>query len=47
MDTVKPIPATVPVPMTAPQPTDGRSRPRLSRVASHAQPAVPSGFPIR
>ena len=32
--TVKPIPAIVPPPATAAQPTGGRSRPRLSRVAS-------------
>ena len=44
---MKPIPATVPAPMTAPQPTGGLSRPWLSLVTSHAQPAVPSGLPTR
>ncbi len=34
-ETVKPIPAIVPPPATAAQPTGGRSRPRLSRVTSH------------
>ena len=46
-DTVKPIPATAPAPATAPQPTDGRIRPWLSLVTSHAHPAVPSGLPTR
>ena len=46
-ETVKPIPAAVPAPMTAPQPTGGWSRPRLSRVMSHALPAVPTGLPTR
>jgi hypothetical protein len=46
-ETVNPIPATAPAPATAPQPTGGRSRPWLSRVTSHAQPAVPTGLPTR
>ena len=33
-ETVKPIPAIVPPPATAAQPTGGRSRPRLSGVTS-------------
>ena len=36
--TVKPIPAIVPPPATAAQPTGGRSRPRVSRVSSHELP---------
>ena len=44
---MKPIPATVPAPATAPQPTDGRTRPWLSLLTSHAHPAVPSGLPTR
>ena len=46
-DTVNPIPATAPAPPTAPHPTGGRSRPRLNRVTSHAQAAVPAGLPTR
>ena len=44
-DTVKPIPAIVPVPSTAAQPTGGRMRPRLTVVTSQAIPVVPSGLP--
>ena len=45
METVKPIPAMVPVPATAAQPTGGLSRPRLSLVSSQVAPAMPIGFP--
>ena len=45
METVKPIPAMVPTPVTAAQPTGGRSRPRLSRVSSQDAPAMPAGLP--
>ena len=45
MDTAKPIPAIVPTPATAAQPTGGRSRPRLRRVSSQDAPVMPSGFP--
>ena len=41
--TVKPIPAIVPPPATATQPTGGWSRPRVSFVRSHALPRIPSG----
>src|SRR5438094_759727 len=44
-ETVKPIPAIVPPPATAAQPTGGCSRPRLSRVASHVHPRMPTGLP--
>ena len=44
-DTVNPIPATVPTPSTAPQPTGGASLPLVSLVTSHAVPAVPTGLP--
>ena len=40
-ETVKPMPAIVPPPATAAQPTGGRSRPRLSRVTSQALPDDP------
>ncbi len=42
---MKPIPAIVPPPATAAQPTGGRSRRRLSRVSSHELPRIPTGFP--
>ena len=42
---VKPMPATVPAPATAAQPTGGRSRPRLSRVTSQEVPVIPIGLP--
>ena len=42
---MKPIPAMVPAPATDAQPTGGRSRPPLSRVASHVEPAIPIGLP--
>ena len=45
IETVKPIPAIVPPPATAAQPTGGRSRPLLRNVTSHAVPAIPTGFP--
>src|ERR687897_162645 len=44
-ETVKPIPAIVPPPATAAQPTGGRSRSPLSRVTSHDAPRMPSGLP--
>ena len=43
--TVKPIPATVPPPATAAQPTGGRRRPPVNRVARYVHPKIPSGFP--
>jgi hypothetical protein len=45
-ETVKPIPAIVPPPRTAAQPTGGLMRPRLIRVTSHVVPVIPIGFPI-
>ena len=44
-DTMKPMPAMVPTPVTAAQPIGGRIRPRLTFVSSHAAPTVPAGFP--
>src|SRR5262249_20822332 len=44
-DTMNPMPAIAPAPVTAAQPTGGRIAPRLSRVSSQAAPAVPAGFP--
>ena len=44
-ETVKPMPAIVPAPATAAQPTGGRSRPRLSRVTSQDVPMIPTGLP--
>ena len=44
-DTVKPIPAMVPAPSTAAQPTGGRIRPRVTLLTSQAVPAVPTGLP--
>ena len=44
-ETVKPTPAMVPAPATAPQPTGGRTRPPLIRVNSHEEPRMPSGLP--
>lgn len=41
MDTAKPMPAIVPTPATASQPTGGRSRPRLRRVSSQDPPVMP------
>jgi hypothetical protein len=43
--TVKPMPAIVPPPATAAQPTGGCRRPRLSRVSSHELPRMPTGLP--
>ena len=43
--TVNPMPATVPTPSTAPQPTGGVSRRLVSLLTSHAVPAVPIGLP--
>ena len=40
-ETVNPMPAIVPPPATAAQPTGGRSRPRLSRASSHGAPTMP------
>jgi hypothetical protein len=42
---VKPIPAIVPPPATAAQPTGGRSRPPVNRVSSHELPRMPTGLP--
>ena len=44
-DTVKPMPAIAPAPVTAAQPTGGRTRPRVRRVTSQAKPAIPTGLP--
>ena len=44
-DTMKPMPATAPAPVTAAQPTGGRIAPRLTRASSQAAPTVPAGFP--
>jgi hypothetical protein len=44
-ETVRPIPAIVPAPATDAQPTGGRSRPPLTRAASHVEPAIPIGLP--
>ena len=44
-DTMKPMPAMAPAPVTAAQPTGGRIAPRLTRVSSQAAPTVPAGFP--
>ena len=44
-ETVKPMPAIVPPPATAAQPTGGRSRPPLTRVTSHVPLTMPTGFP--
>ena len=44
-DTVKPIPAMVPAPSTAAQPTGGWIRPRVSLLTSQAAPVVPTGLP--
>ena len=44
-DTMNPMPATAPAPVTAAQPTGGRIRPRLTRVSSQAAPTVPAGLP--
>ena len=40
-DTVKPMPAIVPAPATAAQPTGGRIRPRLSRGDQPGRPGGP------
>ena len=42
---MNPIPAIVPPPATAAQPTGGRSRPRLTRVTIQALPTTPTGLP--
>jgi hypothetical protein len=44
-DTVNPIPAMVPAPATAAQPTGGRSFPLLSTETSHEPPTIPIGLP--
>ena len=41
---MKPMPAIAPPPASAAQPTGRRSRPRLSRVASHEAPTIPDGL---
>ena len=43
--TVKPIPAIVPAPATATQPTGGCSPPGVIRVASQVAPKMPIGLP--
>jgi len=43
-ETVKPMPATVPAPPTAAQPTGGRSRPRVARVGSQVPLRMPIGL---
>ena len=40
-DTMNPMPAMVPTPVTAAQPTGGRILPRLIRARSHAAATVP------
>ena len=45
IETVKPMPASVPAPATDAQPTGGRNRPRLSFVASQVAPTIPIGLP--
>ena len=45
IETVKPIPAIAAPPRTDAQPTGGRIRPRLTRVTSHVEPAIPTGLP--
>ena len=42
---MKPIPAAVPAKATAPQPTGGRNRRRLSTDSSHEPPTIPIGLP--
>ena len=42
---VKPMPATVPAPATAAQPTGGLKRPRVARARAHETPKIPSGLP--
>ena len=42
---MNPIPATVPTPMTAPQPTGGVSLRLVTLLTSQAVPAVPTGLP--
>ena len=44
-DTVKPMPAMAPAPVTAAQPAGGRTRPRLIRASSQAAATVPAGLP--
>ena len=44
-ETVNPIPAIVPAPSTAAQPTGGRSRPPVNLVTSAAMPVTPIGLP--
>ena len=47
IETVNPMPAIAPPPITDPQPTGGRIRPPLSRVTSAAAPVIPIGLPTR
>jgi hypothetical protein len=44
-ETVNPIPAMVPLPATAAQPTDGRIRPRVSRSSTRDTPMTATGLP--
>jgi len=46
-ETVKPMPAIVPAPATATQPTGGLRRPPVRRETSATLPATPTGFPSR
>ena len=40
-ETMKPMPAMAPAPVTAAQPMGGRIVPLLTRLSSHAAPSVP------
>ena len=44
-ETVKPMPALAPPPVTAAQPTGGRSRRRVNTVTNHDTPRMPTGLP--
>ncbi len=46
-ETVKPMPAMVPPPASAAQPTGGRSAPRLAKRSASEAPTIPSGLPSR
>ena len=45
-ETVNPVPAVAPPPMTAAHPTGGRSRPRLAFVTRAEARVTPSGLPM-